>query len=277
MPAVVELAMSYPRAYYGSGRAKFRGFVEQARRLAAAWRARRLSRLVPQGARVLDIGCGPGYLLAGLARRGLECIGTEISDHAAARARQLPGVRIEVGELTDLCFPTGHFDLIVLWQVLEHLADVNRTFQEVRRIVRSGGLVVISTPNVTSVQAAIAREKWLHLDPPRHTVLLTAAALERLCAQHELRVERVSYWNFEQNVTGFLEAVLSRLGLEKNAFYHALQRGLSEHDRSSRTRRACVLMGGLILAAPVLAASAAASVAGAAGTIEAHMRAVHGE
>jgi SAM-dependent methyltransferase len=102
------------------------------------------------GRRVLDAGCGVGYGSALLARAGAsEVVGVDVAgDIVSAAAEEMPaGVTLEVGDVTDLDHEEGRFDLVVCFEVIEHLQNPARAVEEFRRVLAPGGLLVISSPN----------------------------------------------------------------------------------------------------------------------------------
>ncbi|MGK5532636.1 methyltransferase domain-containing protein [Streptomyces sp. URMC 129] len=101
------------------------------------------------GLSLLDIGCGPGTLTAGLAERVAPGPVTAV-DHAAdiltaaraeAESRGLTGVRFATADAQALEFPDGSFDVVHAHQVLQHLGDPVRALREARRVCRAGGVV----------------------------------------------------------------------------------------------------------------------------------------
>ena len=104
------------------------------------------------GKRVLDLGCGCGYGAALLADRGAaEVVGVDASAEAIeyCRARYArPQARFEVMDATALGFDDGAFDVVVSFEVLEHLADHARFLDEAARVLAAGGVFLVSTPNV---------------------------------------------------------------------------------------------------------------------------------
>lgn len=108
--------------------------------------AARLSRFK----RVLDAGCGSGYGSAELARCALSVTALDLSEEAVrdARARYpLPNLRFLQGSCNALPLRAGAFDLVVAFEVIEHLADWRGFLQEVRCVLTSSGQCIISTPN----------------------------------------------------------------------------------------------------------------------------------
>lgn len=101
----------------------------------------------PPARSVLDVGCSMGYVLEAGRRLGLESAGLDISQHAVTRCRAL-GFRAEVGTLERLPFTDATFDLVVMKHVLEHTPDPARALEEVQRVLRPRGVVVIAVPCV---------------------------------------------------------------------------------------------------------------------------------
>ena len=111
------------------------------------------------GGRVLDIGCGTGFLLEQLAGRGFSGVGVDLSPEsveiAQARLAELGAadrLRAEVGSAYEP--PDGPFDLVTITDVLEHLEDPRACLTAARERLAPGGLVVVSTPNRRSLHGA---------------------------------------------------------------------------------------------------------------------------
>lgn len=102
------------------------------------------------GRRVLDAGCGTGYGTAELALDAATVAGIDIDAGPIAWAKQTwrqENVRWGVASCTALPFPAGTFDVIVSFEVIEHLADQGAFLRECARVLTRGGLLVVSTPN----------------------------------------------------------------------------------------------------------------------------------
>jgi methionine biosynthesis protein MetW len=120
-------------------------------------------RLLAPGGRVLDLGCASGGLLALLRGRAGHLAGLELSPTAARAAAQI-GDEVVCGALEDpaLPFAEGSYDLVVLADVLEHLADPAAALARATGWCRPGGAVLVSVPNVAHWQArlTLARGRW---------------------------------------------------------------------------------------------------------------------
>jgi SAM-dependent methyltransferase len=100
-----------------------------------------------QPLRILDAGCGTGALLDRLmSQPGVELFGLDYSGQALAYTRGRGHVRLVQGDLTRLPFPDGTFDVITALDVVEHIRDDERALQEVYRVLRSGGVLLVSVP-----------------------------------------------------------------------------------------------------------------------------------
>jgi SAM-dependent methyltransferase len=169
-PQPSELIRYYPEAYYGdAGERRFVGPVERLQRTLYASRVRRVETAAGgRPGRVLDVGCGRGYLLDAFRRRGWTVEGTEISAPSSAHAREALGITVHLSQLEELCLPTGSYDAVTLWHVLEHVPDPASVLAEVHRLLRPGGVLLVSVPNFGSPEAWTAGPGWFHLDVPRH-------------------------------------------------------------------------------------------------------------
>jgi SAM-dependent methyltransferase len=225
MPSEAEIRSFYPDHYYGEPGRKFLPSVEALVRLVGSRHVRFLSRGLAAGARILDVGCGRGVHLGALADRGFEVHGFEVSERAARGVDPRATVAI-AAELRDARYPAGFFDKVILWHVLEHLRDPMGTLEEVRRILRPGGRLVVAVPNFGSLQARWAGPTWFHLDPPRHLFHFPVRALERMLEAADFRVLSHHHFSLRQNPFGWVQSALNRRAdLPPNALYTLLQQG----------------------------------------------------
>ena len=102
-------------------------------------------------ARILDIGCATGRLLANLRDRGFPAVvGLDPSPACAAAARRLYGVEVHPMTLAELGVGDERFDLAILVGVLEHLRDLDEAFTHLRTILNPGGLLYVEVPDATA-------------------------------------------------------------------------------------------------------------------------------
>lgn len=117
-------------------------------------RAEACVRFAPGGQRVLDVGCGSGLLLYNLRHRYEQLYGIELSRQRVQTARlTLAGLDAEVERANiehGLDLPDDHFDTILLSDVIEHIVDLWPAMDSITRLLRPGGQVVVTTPNIAS-------------------------------------------------------------------------------------------------------------------------------
>ena len=132
--------------------------------------------------RFLDIGCGPGGLVELALAQGWEASGLELSSWAANIGKE-KGLPIIEGTLESIRFPESHFDVISLFDVLEHLPNPREPVREIHRILKPGGVVIVETPNIGGLFArTVYRERSDLVKPRAHICLYTPATARRLFA-----------------------------------------------------------------------------------------------
>jgi SAM-dependent methyltransferase len=177
-PSRAEIGRYYPETYkeYVMGAEKPGAFVRLNRRYGLAKRCRVITRRRRPG-RLLDVGCGAGVLLDAMRRRGWEVRGVDLTPAAVRIARQRYGLDVVEGTLEEAGFPSGHFDAVTLWNVIEHVPDPPATIREAARVLRPGGLLVMATPNVDALDARLFGPRWALWEAPRHFNLFSPASL----------------------------------------------------------------------------------------------------
>jgi 2-polyprenyl-3-methyl-5-hydroxy-6-metoxy-1,4-benzoquinol methylase len=249
-PAIEQLGKYYPSEYYGGGTGRFPAPIDSLQRALYRRRASKVEKILRRKGRVLDIGCGPGFLLREFRERGWEVQGTEFSEQSAAHARSALGLPVSLGGIRELKFETASFDAVVMWHVLEHTAQPEETLAEVARLLRPGGVFLCAVPNWGSAEARFARDKWFHLDVPRHLSHFTLDTVRTLLAKHGFTVERTSFVSLEYDWFSFTQSVLNRLGLRHNLLYNLL-RGTRAKVLGSKPAPLWQKITSLLLAAPI--------------------------
>jgi 2-polyprenyl-3-methyl-5-hydroxy-6-metoxy-1,4-benzoquinol methylase len=251
-PSELELDDAYGAWYRPASGRRFGALGDALLRRTRGSLAARVDAIAPPGP-VLDVGAGDGALLDALAARGRPATGLE---RVGGRA----DIRDEPLEAVD-----GEWAAVVFWHSLEHLPQPGAAIAHAARLLAPGGVVVVAVPDYASLQARAFGDRWLHLDPPRHLVHLTTAALTAGLERRGLRVQRVSRVRAGQVVIGWLHGLVGWLpGLD---LYRALRRPEARSAPLTRARWAASLAAGIVLL-PVAALAAAAEVAlGRSGTV----------
>lgn len=186
-PAGIDFEALYDQGYYTGGHdAVFSDYLGQeparrARARRALWWHRHLPPRWPRAGRLLDIGCAAGFFLAE-ARRYYEVQGVELSAWSSAHARDALGLQVFTGTLQQARLGAGQFDVITLWDVIEHVPDPVPLLSEAARLLKPGGRLVLTTGDWDSAYARARGADWHLVAPPWHLCLFSRETI-RLAGQ----------------------------------------------------------------------------------------------
>ncbi|MGC8874236.1 MAG: class I SAM-dependent methyltransferase [Chloroflexia bacterium] len=217
-PACELLVRYYPATYEAYQEIVEPWWQQWGRRRGWHRRIHFLQRYLPvRTGRVLDVGCATGDFLAEMQRLGWETWGLEPNPGAADCARRkLPGSRILDVLLEDADLPATFFDLITLWDVLEHVSNPVQGLAKAAGWLRPQGLLAVGIPHLESYDARLFGHHWVGWDAPRHLFLFPRATLRTLASQAGL--EEVAHGCLYGDYGAFLlslETALQARGWEK--------------------------------------------------------------
>ena len=142
-----------------------------------------------QGAKILDFGCGSGFLVGELQKRGYDAFGTDVSKEAVEFGRSNNINNLSVQDSHVLNFPDNSFDLVVALDVIEHIKDDGGAMRELERVLKPGGTVIITVPAymwMWGVQDEVAH----------HFRRYTAGSFAKILHQSSaLKIIRQTYFN----------------------------------------------------------------------------------
>ncbi len=174
----------FKRGKYRSDTAEI---AEQRRRLSMLESATKF-----QGGRVLDLGCATGSFIT-LAKEKFEVWGLEISHDAvnSAKARNSEiAEKILCGSIEDTPLPEKSFDAVTCWDVIEHVEHPVAVIDKIKRILKPGGALLLSTPNSGALSARVFGRRWAFMTPPEHICLFNRATMYKLLSSCDFSVER---------------------------------------------------------------------------------------
>lgn len=218
-----ELDRYYPSSYYGVAE-RYRLDLDRSMSLVTRSRIRRIESMIGGPGRVLDVGCGPGWLLNEMRRRGWEARGTERSTGALHHAREVLNLDVRTQELDELVAEGVSYDAVVLWHVLEHMRDPSQTLHEIALLLRPGGVLMVAVPNFGSPEARIGGTGWFHLDVPRHLYHFNVDTLKSLLADAGLVTRARVNLAPEYDVFSFVQTLQNKMGLPNNLLYDMVRR-----------------------------------------------------
>ena len=131
------------------------------------------------GQSLLDVGCGTGWFLHAAKQRGYEVSGFEYSSALARFTADSVGCRVYDSDLAGIA---ASFDVITLFDVIEHVPAPVHTLSGLRRVLKPGGVILVFCPNFTSLAISTARAESNLVMPTRHLSYFTRSSVLRLCA-----------------------------------------------------------------------------------------------
>ena len=140
-----------------------------------------LNEYCPHKGRLLEIGCGPGLLLAHARSQGWDVVGLEPDPRFANYARAHYGFELIEALLPQARAPDGAFDAVLLLHVIEHMPDPLADLREARRLLKPGGMLVVETPRFDSFMFKLLGKRERSLNNwPGHIYFFTVPTLRRL-------------------------------------------------------------------------------------------------
>ena len=148
----------------------------------------------PRSGRALDVGCAAGFCMAAMRELGFETHGLEISEAIGSHAREHFGFdTVHIGTLEASPYPDSSFDLITMWDVVEHVPEPVALLRRARELVRPDGLLVIETQDIDSRFAQTLGPRWHHYKHAEHIYHFNPSTVRTLLAQAGFRVTKLTH------------------------------------------------------------------------------------
>jgi 2-polyprenyl-3-methyl-5-hydroxy-6-metoxy-1,4-benzoquinol methylase len=155
---------------------------------------------------VLDVGCGNGNFLYEIkTATGCQAYGIDISKTAAQTARENYRIEVLASTIMESPFPDNYFDAITAWAFLEHVNNPSEVLMKISSLLKNDGLCIISVPNFKSINAKLFKDKWYHLDCPRHLYIFTERTIAGLFEKSNLEIKKIIYNKSSNGVLGSLQ------------------------------------------------------------------------
>src|SRR6266446_3963078 len=153
-----------------------------------------IERAAPGRGRILDVGTASGSFLGVAKERGWEVAGCEPNRWLCEWGKQRYGTPIHAGTIFDMGLSDDSFDVVTLWDVLEHTTDPKAVLSECHRVLRPGGLLVVNHPDINSSVARLMNRKWVFLLSV-HLYYFTLNTIQEMLKSTGFRmVERRKHW-----------------------------------------------------------------------------------
>jgi SAM-dependent methyltransferase len=255
--AYCGLAFTYPQPvsmdrFYPSRYRRYSWFVQAILEFLYRRRVRSWVQGLGSSGRALEVGCGAGWMLCALRQQGWKVVGNERTFQGAVCASSMNNLPVFVGGLAALKLEP-RFDLIILFQVLEHLSDPLETLQQCAMLLKPGGSLVVAVPNLDSWQARLAGPSWYHLDVPRHLFHFSTRSLSTILELVGLTIHRIRFSSLEHDPYGWAQSFLNLLGFRQNLLTKALM-GLDRRSVLSPAGFIMAFIGSLLMIPSLLLA-----------------------
>jgi len=144
------------------------------------------------GGKYLDVGCGSGEYLNMIRRFGWEIYGIDFNEDAVRIATNF-GLNVKRGSAEKIEYENGYFDVVRVWNVLEHTVSPRKAIFEISRVLKRGGYLIIYVPNFNSVNRKYFSKYWSSLEIPRHCHHFSIKSLESYLNQAGLVINKRLY------------------------------------------------------------------------------------
>ena len=172
-PASLEIKKIYSQNYFQNANSHsigYENYLADKSNIIKTFekRFRDIEKLYPNKGNVLDLGCALGFFLEVAENYGWTPYGVEISDYASTLAQRRFGDKIVQDTLDRACFPNNLFDIITMWDYLEHISNPSQELARVWQLLKKGGMLILSTPDTDSLPHKIFRDRWMGYKDQEH-------------------------------------------------------------------------------------------------------------
>lgn len=192
-PSRAELDTIYSEDFFNIG-VKFSGDAVSTTLNNAQQRVTHLIDTVHPGVeKWLDVGCATGDFLRMARPYVKEVHGIEISQYAINQMKKRGIQNVTAGDFLEIRLPSDEFDVVTMWDVLEHVCDPMSNLQKTFRILKSGGYFVFSTGDIKSLMARLTGRYWHLMIPPRHLYFFSRTTIRTMLLSTGFAVLDIQY------------------------------------------------------------------------------------
>jgi len=176
-----------------------------------------------QHQRLLEIGSAYGFFLNFIRNSFTASLGIDVAEEGVRYAREQLHLNVVHGDFLQFDFADQEFDVVCLWDTIEHLCDPQLYIEKISRLTRSGSLIAITTGDISSIIASLKREKWRLIHPPTHIHYFSKESLTRLLNSYGFDVVYNKYCGFFRSNDNILHNVFV-IRKKKDWIYRSLKR-----------------------------------------------------
>ncbi|MDD5449069.1 MAG: class I SAM-dependent methyltransferase [Candidatus Omnitrophica bacterium] len=135
---------------------------------------------------ILDIGCGEGHFLCMAKEMNWNVKGIELAEHAVKICQKF-NLDVTCSEFLESDLPSDHYDVVMMSEVLEHITRPKEYLVEVNRVLRTGGILIMTTPNFNCITRILLQAKW-SLIHNEHLFYFTPASIKKMVSDTLFRI-----------------------------------------------------------------------------------------
>ncbi len=176
--------------------------------------AKEILNLIPKKTgNILDVGSGIGWVVDEANKRGYRGTGIDINSEYVTAGKKF--LRVDLRTISLEKFQTGErFDVVILKHVLEHIAEPKLFLGKVKKLMKPGGFLIVSCPNIDSLMSRIFLDRWYGLQPQQHRWQFTKKSLPKVIKENGFTIEKVvvsNLWYDPPSWRGFIFALLLKI------------------------------------------------------------------
>ena len=186
----IAQSRDYNESYYRQG--IYADYLEE--RISIGKNAGRILReleTLVRGRTLLDVGCAAGFFLEAARARGWTVRGLDVSSYASEYARRELNLDVESGSIESTTESSSKFDVVTLWDTIEHLSRPDLALINIRRRLKSEGMLALTTGDYGSLLRRLTGKRWRLFTDPTHNFFFDEATLKRLLNQTGFEVVRI--------------------------------------------------------------------------------------
>lgn len=189
----IEPAKFYGQSYFSSG---YGDYTKEQASLEKNFQDRinRIRKFKDKG-KLLEIGCAHGYFLR-IAQKYFQCYGIDLNPKVTEVTKRNTKAKIYTGDFLAKKIPKNYFDIVCMFDTLEHLKYPDKYLKKIRKVLKSNGLIVIETGDIGSLIARIQGKSWRLIMLPDHLQYFSNSTLIQLLTNSGFELKLVNMVGF---------------------------------------------------------------------------------
>jgi 2-polyprenyl-3-methyl-5-hydroxy-6-metoxy-1,4-benzoquinol methylase len=197
-PSAEQLKQIYTESYFrsrDSGSLGYDDYIADRGKIVRTFQRRlqEVERWTGGKGKLLDVGCAAGFSLEVARERGWDVQGVEISEFACNFARRHLNLNVHCGALAEAHLAPASFDVITMWDYIEHCPDPGGEMALANSLLRPGGFIALTSPNIASWPARIWGAGWMGIKDGEHLYYFSHLTMKRLLEQSGFELVRLEH------------------------------------------------------------------------------------